>query len=351
MGLVLMIVPVKFCRCEYSVSANLKPSSNPNITIWFNKCVEKTSVSSWNSIIADLARSGDSIEALRAFLSMRKLSIIPNRSTFPCTVKSCSALLDLRSGKQAHQQAFIFGLESDLFVSSALIDMYSKCGELGDARTLFDDIPKRNVVSWTSMIAGYIQNDNAHQALSGFKQFLIEESENGTDEDVSIDPVIMVSVLSACSRVSEKRITEGVHGMVLKRGFDGDLGIGNTLMDAYAKCGELSLSKKVFDVMTLKDVVSWNSIIGIYAQNGFSTEALVVFHWMVENGDIRYNAVTLSSLMLACSHSGTLRIGKCIHDQVLKFCFSFEYNHDFYFLINKILILWKSELAHCLVSW
>ncbi|KAL5581446.1 hypothetical protein UlMin_013888 [Ulmus minor] len=303
----------KICRAHYSSS----PSS-PNLRAWFNNFFDKTSVSSWNSLIADLARSGDSVEALRAFSSMRKLSLRPNRSTFPCVIKSCSGLYDLCAGKQAHQQALVFGLEGDLFVSSALIDMYSKSGDLRDAREVFDNIPHRNVVSWTSMINGYVQKGCSRLALLLFKEFLIEESEDMDGGDVCIDPVVMVSVLSACSRVSGKGITENVHGFVIKKGFEGDLGVGNTLMDAYAKCGELNLTRKVFDWMTPKDVVSWNSIIAVYAQNGFSTEALEVFYQMVKEREISYNVVTLSALLLACAHSGTLRVGKCIHDQILK---------------------------------
>ncbi|KAK9271618.1 hypothetical protein L1049_001981 [Liquidambar formosana] len=293
-------------------------STNPNLTTLFNKYVDKTNVYSWNSVIAELARSGDSFEALRAFSSMRKHSLKPNRSSFPCTIKSCSALFDLLSGKQAHQQALVFGFESDIFVSSALVDMYSKCGQLKDARTLFDEIPHRNVVSWTSMITGYVQNEEAHEALLLFKEFLIEESENEGDGEVFIDSIAMVSVLSACSRVSGKSITEGVHGFLVKRGFEGDVGVGNTLIDAYAKCGELVVSGKLFDGMTEKDVVSWNSMIALYAQNGLSTEALDVFYAMLKDGDVNYNAVTLSAVLLACAHSGALQAGKCIHDQVIK---------------------------------
>ncbi|XP_062151708.1 pentatricopeptide repeat-containing protein At3g26782, mitochondrial [Alnus glutinosa] len=293
-------------------------STNHNLATWFSKYVDKTNVSSWNSVIADLARGGDSVEALRAFSSMRKLSLRPDRSSFPCAIKSCSALFDLRSGKQAHQQALVFGFESDLFVSSALIDMYSKCGELRDARALFDEIPRRNVVSWTSLITGYVQNDSAHEALSLFKELLIEESDAVGDGKGFIDSVAMVSVLSACSRVSVKGITEGTHGFVVKRGLEGDLVVGNTLIDVYAKCGELLVSRKVFDGMAEKDTVSWNSMIVMYAQNGLSAEALDVFKGMLKNGDLSCSAVTLSAVLLACAKSGALQMGKCIHDQVIK---------------------------------
>ncbi|KAK4846891.1 hypothetical protein QYF36_023038 [Acer negundo] len=236
-------------------------STNINLTTWFNKYVDKTNVSSWNSVIVELARSGDSLESLRAFSSMRKLSLTPTRTTFPCAIKSCSALLDLHSGKQTHQQALIFGYEQDLFVSSALIDMYSKCGELKDARKLFDEISQRNIVSWTSMITGYIQNNNAREAILLFKEFLIEETASEKSDNVFIDSVAIVSVLSACSRLTNKTV---------------------------------------------------------YAQNGLATESLNVFKEMVMDYDVKYNAVTMSAVLLAVSHLGVLRVGKCVHDQVIK---------------------------------
>ncbi|QHN87094.1 Pentatricopeptide repeat-containing protein [Arachis hypogaea] len=300
-----------------------KWTKNKNLTTMFHRYVDKTSVSSWNSIIADLARSGDSLEALRAFSSMRKLSLIPNRNTFPCAIKSCSSLFDLCAGKQTHQQAFVFGFESDLFVSSALIDMYSKCGHLEHARNLFDEIPQRNVVSWTSIIAGHVQNGCAAEGIRLFKELLVEESENvgcvqEEEEDRFVDPIVVSSVLSACSWVRQKRTTEGVHGFVIKRGFDGCLGVGNTLMDAYAKCGEMGVSRKVFDGMIEKDAYSWNSMIAEYAQNGLSAEAFNVFSDMVKSSKVSYNAVTLSAVLLACANSGALQVGKCIHGQVIK---------------------------------
>lgn len=197
--------------------------------------------------------------------------------------------------------------------------MYSKCGHLNDARTLFDESPLRNVVSWTSMITGYVHNGYPRQALSLFKDFLSQESANEgeREQQVCIDAVAMVSALSACSNASSKDSTRGVHGFVIKRGFSGDAGIQNTLLDAYAKCGEVAVARKVFDQMTLRDAISWNSIIAVSAQHGLSTEALQLFHAMVRYGNVDYTAVTLSAVLLACAHSGALQVGKCVHDQVL----------------------------------
>ncbi|GAU24674.1 hypothetical protein TSUD_322820 [Trifolium subterraneum] len=89
-------------------------------------------------------------------------------------------------------------------------------------------------------------------------------------------------------------------------------------MDAYAKCGEIGLSGKVFYGMEENDVCSWNSLISVYAHDGLSEEAFGVFRDMVKRGEVRYNAVTLSAVLLACAHSGALQTGKCIHDQVVK---------------------------------
>ncbi|KAM7274998.1 hypothetical protein ACFE04_016864 [Oxalis oulophora] len=281
-----------------------------NLRTWFNKYVDKNNVSSWNSVITELARSRDSYEALLAFHSMRKLSINPNYATFPCTIKSCGALCDLRSGKQTHQQVFAFGLDSNLYVSSALIDMYSKCGELRDARQVFDEINKRkNVVSWTSIIAGYVHNDCAHEALSLFKSFMIHERE-------SVDAVAMVCVLSASARVSNKGVARALHGFVVKNGFEWDVGIADMLMTVYAKYGKVCVARKVFDGIVEKGKFSWNSMIAIYAQNGLATEAIEMFRWMLIYNNMRFDAVALSAVLLACAHSGALRAGKCIHDQV-----------------------------------
>lgn len=215
----------------------------------------------------------------------------------------------------------MFGYDLDVFVSSALVDMYSKCRELGDARKVFDEIPKRNIVSWTSMITGYVQNDDPHNGLLLFKDFLVEESEDRGEKEVfCVDSVALVSVLSACAKVSSMFLTEGVHGFSIKRGFEEALGVGNTLVDAYAKCGEVGMSRKVFDGMVEKDDVSWNTMIAVCAQNGFSNDALEVFRSMVNDSDVKYNAVTLSAVLLACAHAGALVTGKCIHDQVLCIC-------------------------------
>ncbi|EPS57626.1 hypothetical protein M569_17191, partial [Genlisea aurea] len=294
-------------------------STNLQLKKLFSKYVDRTSIHSWNSVISELARSGDSEEALKAFSSLRKSALKPNRASFPCTIKSCAAIADLTSGKQAHQQSFVFGYASDLFVSSALIDMYSKCGRLCDARNVFDEIPLRNVVSWTSIINGYARNNCPVEALLLFKRQLIEEGEAVVVSDYHrIDGIAMVPVLTACSCASDKNVTRSIHGFLIQRGLMADVVIGNSLIEAYARNGDVGISMEVFDEMSDRDVISWNSIIAVCAQNGFSLEAIAIFRSMLQSLEVEFNALTLSAVLLACAHSGSLQMGKTLHAQAMK---------------------------------
>lgn len=180
------------------------------------------------------------------------------------------------------------------------------------------------------MINGYVQNDCSREALLLFKKQLLEERKKGVDEEGCVDGVTMVSILSACSRICEKNVTRGVHSALIKRGLGEVLGVGNTLIDAYSKCGMLDSSRRVFDEMNVKDLISWNSMIAVCAQNGLAEEAIEVFRLMVRN--VEYNAVTLSAVLLACAHGGALRIGKCIHVQV-PHCYVFHRIKMHFFLV------------------
>lgn len=149
------------------------------------------------------------------------------------------------------------------------------------------------MVSWTSIIAGYVQNDRARDAVRIFKELLVEESGSLESEDgVFVDSVLLGCVVSAFSKLGWRGVTEGVHGLVIKRGFERCVGVGNTLMDAYAKFGEMGVAK-VFDGMNESDHYFWNSVIAEYAQNGLSAEAFSVFGDMVKSGNFRYNAVIM----------------------------------------------------------
>ncbi|KMZ66984.1 hypothetical protein ZOSMA_27G00320 [Zostera marina] len=191
--------------------------------------------------------------------------------------------------------------------------MYSKCNEIGDARKVYDVTPGKNAVVWTSMIAGCVQNDASREGILYFKRLLGLKS--GVD---LVDAVMASAALTACARVEEKHVTNSVHGLFVKIGVESDVNVRNTLMDAYAKTGNFGFSRMVFDEMKKKDVVSWNTIMAVYGQNGFSKEALDVYREMSCIDSLRRGVVTFSTVMLACAHSGALQFGKCVHNHAIR---------------------------------
>ncbi|XP_078433998.1 tetratricopeptide repeat (TPR)-like superfamily protein [Wolffia australiana] len=302
-------------RSLSSSSASSAPTAG-TLSTHFDRLVDRSSALSWNDIISDLARHGDYAEALRAFSWMRRLGVKPDRSTFPNAHKACGCMGLVWVGRQIHLLAHLLGLCPDLFVSSSLVDMYSKCFELVDAKKLFDETPEPNAVVWTAMIVGYVFNNRPRDALGLFKESLAlaKVEERGGN----IDAVSAVAALSACSRMSERRITGGIHGILLRLGLNSDVGVGNTLIDAYAKCGDLNLARQAFEVMNLRDSISWNSLISAFAQNGRSTEALSAFCEMFSRGVVESSATTLSAVLFASAQAGTLEFGRCIHSLVVK---------------------------------
>ncbi|XP_031489461.1 pentatricopeptide repeat-containing protein At3g26782, mitochondrial-like [Nymphaea colorata] len=290
---------------QTTISANLQEKKKKK------KGTKKEGVWRWDAVVAELARYGDSADALRAYASMRRRDVGPGPSTIPCALKSCASLGSLASGKILHHQAIVSGLDSDVFVASALVDMYAKCGSPDEARKAFDEMPVRNVVSWTAMINGYVQNGLAGDAVSVFKAMRAEGA-------VDVDSVVMVSGICACARLAEMNLVTGLHGLVVQGGFESDVSVNNTLLDGYAKSSGISDARKLFDEMTERDVVSWNTMIAVYSQNGLAKEALDLFFSLIRDGTVGHNAVTLSAALLACAHSGALQTGKCIHNQAFK---------------------------------
>ncbi|KAJ3670172.1 hypothetical protein LUZ60_010496 [Juncus effusus] len=283
----------------------------------FSHSFDPNSLRSWLSAITDLSVAGDHTSAFSAFSSFRRLSLLPSPPFFLPLLRSASSLRCLRFGRQLHLLSLRLGfLHNNPFVVSSLVHMYSSCLEIRDARKVFEEaglFNSLNHVVWTALIAGYIHNGLPHMGFELFRDFVKEEGRE------AIDAASAVSVLSACSRISDKNAAKFIHGLVYKLCLNMDIGVCNTLMDAYTKGGnDLESARKMFDEMPERDVISWNSIIALYAQNGFSSEALDLYIKMSNNKQVRYNAVTLSVVLLACGQAGALNAGKCVHNQAVR---------------------------------
>lgn len=254
------------------------------------------------------------------------------------------------------------GLEFDLYVGSSLINMYVKCGELGNARKLFDEMPAkhvsswnalisgylkegtvdlarelfdkmpmRDIFSWTTMISGYTQNGLADNALRLFDKML------SRDSDLKPNWVTVVSVLPACAHSSALEQGRRIHRFARDEGFESHPLVQTALVGMYAKCGSLHDAKLCFDRIkpSSRNLVAWNSLIGAYASHGRGKEAIQTFESMIQAG-IRPDSITFTGLLSGCSHSGLVDVGLIFFDSMSS-QYGVERRHEHYACIVDLL--------------
>ncbi|KAL5973472.1 Pentatricopeptide repeat-containing protein crr2, chloroplastic [Asimina triloba] len=280
----------------------------------FDETLEKT-IYVWNALLRALAIAGLGEEALALYSRMHWDGVAFDRFTFPHVLKACvapssSSIFLLMEGMGIHGHILRRGFQSHLHSATTLIDFYAKYGRVLYARRVFDRMPERNVVSWSAMIACYSKNNRPYEALELFREMM-----TGTQDD---DPnsVTMVSVLQACSTVAALGQGKVIHAYILRRGLDAHISVANALIALYVKCGSLELGRLVFDQLTERDVVSWNSMISGYAIHGFGREAIRVFEEMTEAG-ISPSPITFVSVLGACSHIGLVGEGKNLFESMI----------------------------------
>ncbi|KAG9454823.1 hypothetical protein H6P81_007727 [Aristolochia fimbriata] len=250
---------------------------------------------SWNIMIGEFSRSGFPERSIGLFSQMRRAGEDPDIFTLPLVVRACASLGDLRRGKLAHGVAVKLGLEMNVFVTSALVFLYVNLGKISEARKVFDEMPQRDAVLWTSMVGGYAQSGEPLMALAMFREMM--------GRVVELDGVVMVSLLLALSQLGWLRHGKAVHGWSVRRCLWLDLSVGNALIDMYIKCGGLDWAHRVFLCMPERDVISWSALILGYGINGHVETALNLFDLMLEEGMVP-NSVTFLGVLSACSHTG-----------------------------------------------
>ena len=196
----------------------------------------------------------------------------------------------------------------DVFVATALMTTYAKCGALAKARHVFEQLPEKNVVTWSALIGGYAHHGHGDEALKLFRQM----------RDVGVCPnyVTYVSILKACGIVGSLEIGEGIEEEVRNQGLlEKEAVLGNALMDMYSKCGALEKARKVFEQLPVKSVVSWSALIEGYAQLGEANMALNMYERMKAENFVP-NLVTFTVLLTACSHAGLVGEGQKLFDEM-----------------------------------
>ncbi|KAF8398404.1 hypothetical protein HHK36_017331 [Tetracentron sinense] len=265
----------------------------------FDETPRKSSTS-WSSIISTFAQNDLPLLSLEFFRRMLDDGIRPDDHIFPSATKSCAILSRSDIGQSIHSLVVKTGFDSDVFVGSSMVDMYAKCGEINDARRVFDQMPVRNVVSWSGMIYGYAQLGDNEEALSLFKKAL--------KVDLEVNDFTFSSVIRVCGNSTLLELGKQVHGLCLKTSFNSSSFVGSSLISLYSKCGVIEGAYLVFDEIPIRNLGMWNSMLIACAQHAHTKKAFDLFYQM-ESFGIRPNFITFLCVLYACSHAGLVEKG------------------------------------------
>ncbi|KAF5940348.1 hypothetical protein HYC85_021515 [Camellia sinensis] len=281
---------------SYSRLNKLSPDA---LSVFFH--MPHRNIYSWNIIIGEFSRSGSPLKSLELFLQMRNSDVLPDVFTVPLVLRACAAAGSIDCGVLVHGFCVKMGMERSLFVASALVFMYVTFGKVFYARVVFDEMPLRDSVLWTSMLAGYAQNEEPMLALSVFRDMVCV--------GVELDGVVMVSLLLVCGQLGWLKHGKSVHGWCVRRCIGLGLSLGNALIDMYVKCAALCYGRNVFDKMPERDVISWSALILGYGLGGCLDIAFGLFDQMHMQG-VQPNDVTFLGVLSACTHGGLVETAR-----------------------------------------
>jgi pentatricopeptide repeat protein len=206
----------------------------------------------------------------------------------------------LDHGKWVHAQIVKAGLETDVVVATALINMFAKCGSLQDTQQIFDKMKVHNAISWTAMINAYTEHGVYVEALNAFHRM--------QQEGMEPDPVMFICLLKACANKASLQEARLLHASIVAAVLESDIRVRNGLVNMYAKCGSAMDARNAFNRMPERDVVTWSAMIAGLQEHGHGREALELFHQMVSEG-IRPDNVTFVAVLCACNHGGLVEKG------------------------------------------
>ncbi|XP_028201889.1 pentatricopeptide repeat-containing protein At2g03880, mitochondrial isoform X2 [Glycine soja] len=261
----------------------------------------------WTAMVTGYAQNGDDHKAIEFFRYMHTEGVESNQFTFPSILTACSSVSAHCFGEQVHGCIVRNGFGCNAYVQSALVDMYAKCGDLGSAKRVLENMEDDDVVSWNSMIVGCVRHGFEEEAILLFKKMHAR--------NMKIDHYTFPSVLNCCivGRIDGK----SVHCLVIKTGFENYKLVSNALVDMYAKTEDLNCAYAVFEKMFEKDVISWTSLVTGYTQNGSHEESLKTFCDMRISG-VSPDQFIVASILSACAELTLLEFGKQVHSDFIK---------------------------------
>uniref|UniRef100_A0A1D1YW91 Pentatricopeptide repeat-containing protein At4g20770 n=1 Tax=Anthurium amnicola TaxID=1678845 RepID=A0A1D1YW91_9ARAE len=280
-------------------------------------------VVSWNTVISALVKDGAEAKALDLYYVMLREGFMPTHFTFASVLSACGVLGNLEHGRRCHGLVVKVGLDGNAFVENALVGMYNKCGDILDATVIFNGMSQPNEVSFTAMMGGLLQDGYIDDALWLFAKM--------RKKGIQIDAVVVSSALGASARGAEDGevgryckslkcdgyiFGQQVHVLVIKYGFESDIHVGNSLIDMYAKSGDMCKAQTAFMTLPEVNVVSWNILISGYGQQGDSKKVRDVLQQMQKSG-IEPDDVTYVNQLSAYIKSGDIEAAQQMFNNIV----------------------------------
>ncbi|XP_031501958.1 pentatricopeptide repeat-containing protein At4g21065-like [Nymphaea colorata] len=254
----------------------------------------------WNTMIRGFGRTKNPIEAIVLYQRMQKSSdsavTLQDNFTFSFLLKICGQLALLELGEQVHSTCVKHGLDAHAFVRNTLVHMYAMCKCITSAQKAFSEMVQPDLITWNAIIDGCLHCDMPEDALIFFQRM--------QKMGIMPDEITLVVILSACAKMGALGYGRLVHSYAVLGGYGELVSIRNSLVDMYAKCGQINDARQIFDQMLEKNEISWNAMIQGLAIHGHAREALRVFSEMESLGKVPPNSVTFLSVLCACSHAG-----------------------------------------------
>ncbi|RZB99386.1 Pentatricopeptide repeat-containing protein isoform B [Glycine soja] len=272
--------------------------------------IPKPSVVLWNMMIRAYAWNGPFLQSIHLYHRMLQLGVTPTNFTFPFVLKACSALQAIQVGRQIHGHALTLGLQTDVYVSTALLDMYAKCGDLFEAHTMFDIMTHRDLVAWNAIIAGFSLHVLHNQTI----HLVVQMQQAGITPNSST----VVSVLPTVGQANALHQGKAIHAYSIRKIFSHDVVVATGLLDMYAKCHHLSYARKIFDTVNQKNEICWSAMIGGYVICDSMRDALALYDDMVYMHGLSPMPATLASILRACAKLTDLNKGKNLHCYMIK---------------------------------
>ncbi|XP_052171924.1 pentatricopeptide repeat-containing protein At1g26900, mitochondrial [Diospyros lotus] len=271
------------------------------------KHIQNPSLFMFNTMLRGYSICDDPEKAFLLYNYMRAQNILLDQFSFVSTLKSCSRLCATWKGQGIHSVVVRSGHDLFVNVNNALLHFYCVCGEIGDTRQMFDEFPQRDLVSWNTLMGGYLHASQPSVVIDLFRQL--------HRDTMRIGACTILSALSAVGHVGNILGGESFHGYCIKTGFCLDLNVATAMIAMYGKIGLIDSGRRIFNEVPAKDIVLWNCLIDGYAKSGLLEESLALLQTL-KLEQLKPNSSTLAGLLSACAASGALAVGQSIHNYV-----------------------------------